>query len=76
MVSVINCKSSIAVQADALKWLADISDGDARIALGNLQLVLQFHETKSKVVTIEDIKEKIKVLKQNYQKLNLKQTIF
>ncbi|EFA03020.2 ATPase WRNIP1 [Tribolium castaneum] len=49
-----------AVQADALKWLADISDGDARIALGNLQLVLQYNEDKNKVVTIEDIKEKIK----------------
>jgi replication-associated recombination protein RarA len=41
--------------------LADISDGDARIALGNLQLVMQYNEDKSKIITINDIKEKIKV---------------
>jgi putative ATPase len=51
---------SIAVDDDALKWLADISDGDARIALGNLQLVVQYNEDKSKIITINDIKEKIK----------------
>ncbi|RZC38371.1 ATPase WRNIP1-like, partial [Asbolus verrucosus] len=45
---------------DALKWLADISDGDARIALGNLQIALQYNEDKKKLITIEDIKEKIK----------------
>lgn len=52
----------MSIEGSALQWLADISDGDARIALGNLQLVLQYNENSKKVITIEDIKEKIKVL--------------
>lgn len=50
------------IEGPALQWLADISDGDARIALGNLQLVLQYNESSNTLITIDDIKEKIKVL--------------
>ena len=32
----------IAIKEDALKWLADICDGDARIALNSLEMTLKF----------------------------------
>lgn len=46
----------------AITWLADTSDGDARIALSNLQLVIQHNSEKDKLLTIEDIKDGIKVI--------------
>lgn len=50
------------MKKSALQWLADVSDGDARIALSNLQLVVQ-HNTldTDKIITVEDIQEGIKV---------------
>ncbi|CAH1998652.1 unnamed protein product [Acanthoscelides obtectus] len=48
------------IQQDALKWLADISDGDARIALTNLQLVVQDSHNKNKSISVKDIEEGIK----------------
>lgn len=58
---------SISIKRDALQWLADMSDGDARIALGNLELVVQHikNTNAKKVIVTEDIKDGIKVLKQN-----------
>lgn len=54
---------SLAIESTALQWLADISDGDARIALGNLQMVIQDKTGKDgKVVTVDDIKEGVKVI--------------
>lgn len=44
-----------------LEWLADVSDGDARIALTNLQYVLQHYQFQNKKVTIDDVREQIKV---------------
>lgn len=41
--------------------MADTSDGDARIALSNLQLVLQHNMNNICLLTIDDIKEEIKV---------------
>ncbi|XP_060517240.1 ATPase WRNIP1-like isoform X2 [Cylas formicarius] len=53
--------NGFAIELKALKWLADISDGDARIALGNLQLTLQHcSSTKDKIITTEDIENQIK----------------
>ncbi|KAJ8961241.1 hypothetical protein NQ318_008924 [Aromia moschata] len=57
---VINNNEGVAIESSALKWLADISDGDARIALTNLQLVLQNSNNDGKIITIEDIKNGIK----------------
>lgn len=56
--------SSISIKRDALQWLADVSDGDARIALGNLELVVQHVKNihVKKLIEIEDIKDGIKVL--------------
>ncbi|XP_074030809.1 ATPase WRNIP1 [Leptinotarsa decemlineata] len=51
--------SCITIQSSALQWLADISDGDARIALNNLQLILQ-HADKGKLLKVDDIKENLK----------------
>ncbi|KAG5877640.1 hypothetical protein JTB14_038318 [Gonioctena quinquepunctata] len=51
--------SCLAVQKSALEWLADISDGDARIALNNLQLILQ-HGNKGQIIRVDDIKENLK----------------
>lgn len=46
-----------------MQWLADMSDGDARIALGNLELVVQHMKNSStkKIIETEDIKDGIKV---------------
>ncbi|XP_028130501.2 ATPase WRNIP1-like [Diabrotica virgifera virgifera] len=52
-------QSSSSIEDEALKWLADVSDGDARIALNNLQLVIQ-HNENGKVITVGDIKEGLK----------------
>lgn len=56
-----NCYFSTAIDSEAITWLAEISDGDARIALGNLELVLQHKGIENTLITIEDIKEEIKV---------------
>ncbi|XP_065338254.1 ATPase WRNIP1-like [Cloeon dipterum] len=56
--------SKLAVEDQALKFLADICDGDARIALNSLQLAFQskMHagDDARVVVTLNDIKEGIK----------------
>nr|CAI5824064.1 unnamed protein product [Callosobruchus analis] len=48
------------IEQEALKWLADVSDGDARIALTNLQLVVQDSHSKKKSISMKDIQEGIK----------------
>ncbi|CAG9767515.1 unnamed protein product [Ceutorhynchus assimilis] len=56
-----DANAGLAIKRSALKWMADISDGDARTALGNLQLVLTYFDKNSnKTVTVEDIEEKLK----------------
>lgn len=57
---------SLSIKRDALQWLADMSDGDARIALGNLELVVQHVKSThtKKLIETDDIKDGIKVLKQ------------
>ncbi|KAJ8934643.1 hypothetical protein NQ314_013242 [Rhamnusium bicolor] len=57
---IINDDKGVAIESSALKWLADISDGDARIALGNLQLVIQHSNNNGKIINVEDIKDGIK----------------
>lgn len=52
---------SCGIESKALTWLADISDGDARIALGNLELVVQHKYDANTVISVDDIKEEIKV---------------
>lgn len=51
----------LAIQKSAVVWLADTSDGDARIALSNLQMVLQHNSEQHKLLTVDDIKDGIKV---------------
>ncbi|XP_065163440.1 ATPase WRNIP1-like [Atheta coriaria] len=50
------------IERDALVWLADTCDGDARIGLGNLQMLLQQAQTNKKqgLITVQDIKDGIK----------------
>uniref|UniRef100_A0A1Y1KPP1 AAA+ ATPase domain-containing protein n=1 Tax=Photinus pyralis TaxID=7054 RepID=A0A1Y1KPP1_PHOPY len=50
----------INIEKSALEWLADTSDGDARIALSNLQLVLQHNTDENVLVTVDMIKDGIK----------------
>ncbi|GLV41533.1 hypothetical protein CBL_06762 [Carabus blaptoides fortunei] len=50
----------LSIEKSALTWLADTSDGDARIALTNLQLVLQHNTESNCLLSVEDIKEGIK----------------
>lgn len=62
---------SLSIEKEALTWLADTSDGDARIALGNLELVLQHlknndSSSTNNVINIDNIKDGIKV--SNYSK--------
>lgn len=52
------------IEEGALKFLADMCDGDARIALNSLQLAFQTKMQtgyKQALVTLDDIKEGIKV---------------
>jgi putative ATPase len=56
------------IEEGALKFLADICDGDARIALNSLQLAFQSKMQtghKEVLVTLDDIKEGIKVRRCN-----------
>ncbi|XP_013182885.2 ATPase WRNIP1 [Amyelois transitella] len=55
------------VEKESLKWLAEVSDGDARIALGALELALtardpgdELHVTGPVILTLDDIKNGIK----------------
>ncbi|XP_076270476.1 ATPase WRNIP1-like [Rhynchophorus ferrugineus] len=53
--------AGLAIETKALKWLADISDGDARDALSNLQLILNyFHDNENKIITVKDVEDKLK----------------
>lgn len=50
-----------------MRWLAEICDGDARIALGALELVLNAGPTGTttanrKLISLEDLKRGIKVI--------------
>lgn len=59
------CYFRVIVEAESIKWLADMCDGDARIALNSLQLAMQSIleqnncDTKFnlKVVTLDAIKD-------------------
>lgn len=51
----------MSIEEDALKWLSGISDGDARIALNNLQVTIQHCNEKGKIIKVNDIKDGIKV---------------
>ncbi|CAB3250275.1 unnamed protein product [Arctia plantaginis] len=55
------------VEEESLQWLAEVSDGDARIALGALEIALdardpgtEIHVTGPAILTLEDIKNGIK----------------
>ncbi|KAF5287724.1 hypothetical protein FQA39_LY15744 [Lamprigera yunnana] len=52
-----NC---LAIHKSAITWVAEVSDGDARIALTNLQLVLQHNNKTDRIINIDDIKDSIK----------------
>lgn len=54
-------EAGLAIENTALRWIADISDGDARAALSNLQLVLHyFDKSSNKIITIKDVEDKLK----------------
>ncbi|XP_050306815.1 ATPase WRNIP1-like isoform X2 [Anthonomus grandis grandis] len=56
-----DASAGLAIESKALKWMADISDGDARTALSNMQLILQYFDKNSnKIVNVADIEEKLK----------------
>lgn len=51
-----------------MQWLAEVCDGDARVALGALELALEardpgpeLHESGPAVISLDDIKNGIKV---------------
>lgn len=49
------------IDAESVKWLSEICDGDARIGLNSLQLALQTVVVNSKTtITLQDIQEGIK----------------
>ncbi|CAH1183136.1 unnamed protein product [Phaedon cochleariae] len=52
--------TKVSIESAALQFLADFCDGDARIALNNLQLVIQHNNSSGKLISIEDIKEGVK----------------
>lgn len=56
------------VEEDSLQWLAEVCDGDARVALGALELALAARtpgtgmlNTGPAIISLEDIKDGIKV---------------
>ncbi|XP_065206156.1 ATPase WRNIP1-like [Planococcus citri] len=53
-------QESFIIDEDTIKWLAEISDGDARIALNSLQMAIQSKNETNAVITLSDIKESIK----------------
>lgn len=64
------------VDEQTIEWLAETSDGDARIALGGLELAVQckvpsdeeFSEHGSVTITLDDIKESLKKSHMLYDK--------
>lgn len=54
------------ITSECLKWIADISDGDARIALNSLEMcikqakVMKTDENENKLITLDDVKEGVK----------------
>lgn len=67
--SSLNPSSGFVISLEAIKWLSEICDGDARIALNSLQLALQATSTKAgsgedlpllQIITLEDIQEGIR----------------
>ncbi|KAF5303072.1 hypothetical protein FQR65_LT08401 [Abscondita terminalis] len=54
-----NLNEGLGIDKSAITWLADISGGDARIALSNLQLVLQYNKNKNAIIKVDDIKDGI-----------------
>ncbi|XP_038210793.1 ATPase WRNIP1-like isoform X2 [Zerene cesonia] len=52
------------IERASLKWLAEMSDGDARIALGALELAIASHEksaaSTTPVITLQNLKDGIK----------------
>lgn len=64
----------IAVEESSLKWLSEISDGDARIALNSLQLAMESIDSKCdkisdlKLLTLDSIRDGIKVKKFSLEK--------
>lgn len=55
------CSFSSAIDEEAIIWIADVSDGDARIALGNLEMIMHQEMLSNTVITLDIIKDKIKV---------------
>lgn len=58
------------IERASLRWLAEVCDGDARVALGALELALDardpgaaIHATGPATLTLEDIQDGIKVTK-------------
>lgn len=67
MINNFHC-SRLIIELQTLNWLAEICDGDARVALSSLQLSIQakdpgdeFETSGPTVVSLEDIKDGIKV---------------
>lgn len=58
---VIDSREKFTIDEETIKWLAEISDGDARIALNSLQMSIQSKPEGNSVITLSDIKESIKV---------------
>lgn len=60
------------IERQTLEWLANISDGDARIALNSFQMASQMKDAKfnnsPNIISLENIKDGIKV---HIIKLNL-----
>lgn len=57
-------RGKFTIDDETIKWLAEISDGDARIALNSLQMAIQSKTEPNAKITLSDIKESIKVFQQ------------
>jgi putative ATPase len=54
----------VLIDEETVIWLAEMCDGDARVALNSLQLALQARDQDSGVILIslDDIKDGVKVM--------------
>lgn len=52
--------SKWSIDSETVQWLADISDGDARIALNSLQMAVESKTDCTDRITLNDIKDSIK----------------
>lgn len=71
---------TLLIHREALKWLADMADGDAKIALNSLEMTLKFtlsqpksNDESVKLISIEEINKAVDQFENNIKLISLKE---